>query len=190
MTKLGKVKAPKARKAAKVKAPKARKMPKASRSRSYAGTKKTSSFIKHLSPKKIDRSDLGRTKFGSGGKQASHILGFGLVNAIMTHLPGKPAGEEKRKKIVRALNSSKNLRVKSSHSNQVVDERRDARISHSFVNGAPLVGKSTAKRAYQVHASAMNHPALAPIAKALGEMKVDGHKLKNHGNYVTDLTGE
>ena len=190
MTKSGKAKAPKVRKVAKVKAPKARKMPKAPRSRSYAGTKKTTSFIKHSSPKKIGRSDLGRTKFGSGGKQASHYFGHGLHNVFTTHLPGKPAGEATRNKILRALNSSKNLRMKSAHGNQVVDERRDARIAQSFVNGEPLKGKSTIKRAYQAHKFAKSEAVLAPVAKALGEMKADGHKLKNHDKYVIDLTGE
>ena len=54
-------------------------------SRLGEGTYKTSSFIDTSSDKYLNRSDLGRHKFGSNGQQSGHIFGWGLANVIATN---------------------------------------------------------------------------------------------------------
>lgn len=87
------------------------------------------------------------------------------------------------------MNDDSNLRIKSSYGNQVLDERRDARIASAFVNGTSIQGGTTAARAYTAYQSASQHNALGTYASALGDMRVynpdtgRSHLLKNHHKY-------
>ena len=71
------------------------------------------------SPKEIERSDLGRTKYGSkeDGTNASHIMSYRVINAILSTQPGRPMSEENKKNIIRQLNDKGNLRNKSRAGN-------------------------------------------------------------------------
>lgn len=71
------------------------------------------------SPKEINRTDLGRTKYGSkeDGTNAGHIMSFRVMNAVLRHTPGRPYSEEAVKQIVRELNSDSNLRIKTRSGN-------------------------------------------------------------------------
>ena len=53
--------------------------------------------------------------------------------------------------LARDMNHDSNMRLKSSFGNQVLDERRDARIANAFVNQQALYGQSTANRAFQAY---------------------------------------
>jgi large subunit ribosomal protein L40e len=143
-------------------------------SHSKAGTKKTSSFIDQDSAKYIDRTERFRTKFGSkeDGTQAAHKLGWGLTNAVLTHSAGRPFGDDQRTAIARDLNSSDNLRIKTSHGNLKLDERRDARIAAAYVSGGSLHGNSTVERAHQAYKSAREMRSLESVADALGNMTI------------------
>ena len=159
-------------------------------SHSTKGTRKTSGFINRDSAKLVDRDDSGMEKRGSrsAGTDAAHIFGFGLLNTIVTHTPGRPMADKRMSELCSDMNHGSNLRIKSSHGNKVLDERRDARIASAFVKGAPLQGKSTATRAYQAYESASSFTTMDSVAAALGNMRVMGssgrtHMLKNHGKY-------
>ncbi len=161
-----------------------------SMSRSTTGTRKTSNLINHGSAKKVDRDNSGMRKRGSSkaGTDAAHIFGFGLMNAIVTHTPGRPMSEKNMSKLRSDMNNDSNLRIKSSHGNKVLDERRGARIAASYVNDEPLQGKTTAARAYQAYKSASQLPPMKSLAAALGDMQVVGssgrtHMLKNHEQF-------
>jgi hypothetical protein len=108
-----------------------------------------------------------------------------LVNAIETSTGGRALGTNAQQQLRRELNSNANLRVKSSHGNGVVDERRDARIAHAFKTNTSIKGKSTAARAHQAlqQASTLSNPKFKQV---LGNMRVHNastgrtHLLKNH----------
>jgi hypothetical protein len=61
--------------------------------------------------KKIERSDIGRTKKGSReeGTQASHIYSFEVMNHHYSSMPGRPYGEEQLQNIRREINDSENV---------------------------------------------------------------------------------
>ena len=158
-------------------------------SKSTGGTKKTTSSIDLQSEKKIERSDKGMEKRGSksDGTDASHILSWGLTNAITTHTGGRPRGDESRKEVTKALNSETNLRIKTTYGNATLDERRDARIAATYVSGGAIEGGTTTKRAEQAYRAAQRlGDPVESIARALGNMDVldpetnRTHKLKNH----------
>lgn len=159
-------------------------------SRSTDGTRKTTPHINLDSNKYIERTPLGQSKRGSvaDGTDSAHIFGFGLLNAVETHTPGAPLQGVARDDLIREMNHPSNMRVKTDHGNRVLDERRDARIAHAFVNDVPLEGESTVARAAQAYAAAqgLSNPK---YADALGEMPVLNpetgrtHKLRNHANF-------
>ena len=142
--------------------------------------------------RKVERTTLGQAKRGyaDDGTQAAHIFSFGLANAILTHTPGRPLGEQGRREFIRDMNDDANLRIKSQHGNVVLDERRDARIAHAYVSGEAIRGHSTAQRAYQAYRSASNYTSMDALTAAMGEMRVmnpetgRSHLLRNHGKYV------
>lgn len=151
----------------------------------------TTGFIDHDSPKYLERSSLGQRKVGvSGVTHASHILGCGVVNTILTHTPGRPLGDEGRRAVYQDLNSDANLRIKSVYGNVVLDERRDARIAQAFVEGETIYGRSTAQRAYLAYESARQMSSLDAVTRALGDMRIynestgRSHLLRNHHRYV------
>jgi large subunit ribosomal protein L40e len=143
-------------------------------SRSKAGTQSTKSFINFDSAKYIDRTDKGMQKHGSAANdtQSAHKLGWGLMNAVLTHTPGRPFSDEQRAAIARDLNSSSNLRIKSSYGNTRLDERRDARIAEAYVSGGSLHGGTTVERAHQVYKAARDMKSLESVADALGNMTI------------------
>ena len=102
-------------------------------------------------------------------------------------MSGRPLGEEGRKEFVRDMNHKSNLRVKSSRSNIILDERRDARIAAAFIKKDAIKGKTTARRAYQAYKSACKFTTMKHFARVLGNMPVLNpenrriHKLRNHG---------
>lgn len=160
-------------------------------SKSTKGTKKTTSFIDDSSSKYVDRKPTGQGKKGTAGQtDASHIMSFGLANTILTHTPGRPKGEKAREDFVRDMNHDSNLRIKTSHGNKVLDERRDARIAKAFVSDSAIKGNTTATRAYQAYTSAKSFTTMDSLSAALGNMKVysdetgRSHKLRNHEKYV------
>jgi hypothetical protein len=93
---------------------------------------------------------MGKKGSLADGTDAAHKLSWGLMNAVVTHTPGRPFGEEKRAAIAREMNSSDNLRIKSDYGNKTLDERRDARIAEAYVSGGSLRGGTTVERAYQI----------------------------------------
>jgi large subunit ribosomal protein L40e len=121
-------------------------------SHSKAGTKSTSSHIDHDSKKYLERAS-GMEKKGSkaGGTDAAHKLSWGLLNAVVTHTPGRSFGDEQRSAIAKEMNSSENLRIKSAYGNRTLDERRDARVAAAYVSGGSLQGSSTVDRAHQAY---------------------------------------
>ena len=147
--------------------------------RSREGTYKTTAYVNQDSEKYLERTTLGQSKCGSidTGKDAAHIAGYGLFNAIHTHTRGRPLSEENRDKIRRQLNSDENLRIKSQYGNRVLDERRDARIAHALHNDIPIEGDSTSKRAalaYKQFEKILEAPS---VARTLGDaivLKKDG----------------
>lgn len=143
-------------------------------SRSQTGTKKSSSFIDTDSTKYVQRNNLGMTKRGSAkdDTQSSHIFSWGLLNAISTNTGGRPMGESHYRELCRDMSDNSNLRLKTSHSNQVLDERRDARIADAFVNGHSLTSKTAADRAYQAYQSASSFTTMDSYAQQLGDLKV------------------
>jgi len=152
-------------------------------SHSKAGTKKTTEFISRDSEKYMDRvynrpgapqGEKGMGKKGSlaVGTDAAHKLSWGLMNAVVTHTPGRPFGEEKRAAIARDMNSSDNLRIKSDYGNKTLDERRDARIAEAYVSGGSLRGGTTVERAYQAYQAARNMESLESVEDALGNMTI------------------
>eukprot|EP00298_Acanthocystis_sp_HF-20_P003630 c13981_g1_i1.p1 GENE.c13981_g1_i1~~c13981_g1_i1.p1 ORF type:complete len:174 (+),score=64.93 c13981_g1_i1:39-524(+) len=159
-------------------------------SRSTAGTRKTTSNINSSSPKYIGRPQVSMEKQGSrkNGTDAAHKMGYGLVNVIETHSPGRALSGSSRNQLAREMNSAENLRIKSEYGNRVLDERRDARIANSYVNQTPIQGKTTAERAYQVYqgAQTLSNPK---YGNAIGEMRVQNpetggyYKVKNFSNY-------
>ncbi len=93
-------------------------------SHSKAGTKKTTEFISRDSEKYIDRvynrpgapqGEKGMGQKGSlaDGTDAAHKLSWGLMNAFVTHTPGRPFGEEKSAAIAREMNSSETFASKA-----------------------------------------------------------------------------
>lgn len=116
------------------------------------------------------------------GTDSAHILSWGLVNSIETHKPGRPKNEETKSKITKELNSDKNLRIKSTHGNRILDERRDARIADAYVSKKAIKGETTTKRAVQAYESAKNMgDSLDGITKALGSLKIyDDHTKRTH----------
>lgn len=160
-------------------------------SRSQAGTMKTSSFIDQDSSKYVQRTSTGQGKRGqSGSTDAAHIFGFGLANTILTNSRGRPMSEATRSEFIRDMNHDTNMRIKTTYGNRVLDERRDARIAHAYVNGESIRGNSTASRAYQAYQSASTFTTMDSLSSALGNMRVydeatgRSHKLKNHGRYL------
>jgi len=150
-------------------------------------SQKTTPYINHDSSKKIERSDLGRSKFGSSEDKtdAAHKFGFGLLNTIETHTSGAPMGTASRNEVIREMNADTNLRIKTSHGNRVLDERRDASIAQAYVNHTPIEHKNTAERAHQAYIGASGLSS-EKYAKELGEMRVKNpktggyYKLKNY----------
>ena len=51
-------------------------------------------------------------------KDYAHILGWGDINAIETHVRGRPKGAESRQRLAKILNCNANLRLKSQHGNR------------------------------------------------------------------------
>lgn len=169
-------------------------------SKSSKGTKKTSNFINTESTKYVDRSSAGNCKIcdcftvniynlkgqhkvGStqSDTQAAHKLSFGLVNTIETNTSGRPLNPETKANLARDMNNPGNLRVKTSYGNQVLDERRDARIANAYVNETPIEGKSTAARAFQAYkgASTLENPK---YAEEIGNVRV--HNPETGGYYM------
>jgi len=144
-----------------------------SSSRSKAGTRKTTSSINHDSPKYVQRSDAGRTVHGSkaAGTDGAHYAGFGLVNAIGTHMPGRPRSEESKQQLIRQLNSSSNMSVTTAYNNRTVHERQDARIASAYVNDQTLQGASTVARAARAYQSLSSMDQAQAEARALGNMR-------------------
>eukprot|EP01147_Barroeca_monosierra_P011118 gene11118-3179_t len=161
-------------------------------SRSGKGTKKTTDFIDHDSPKYISRSDHGRKKKGDAdsGTDAAHIFSFGLMNTIQTNSPGRPRGESSKFELVRDMNHDSNIRMKSSRGNRILDERRDARIARAFVHNEPIYGSSTTRRAHQAYQSTTKFTSMDSLTQQMGNMKVyndetgRSHLLKHHHKYV------
>ena len=143
-------------------------------SHSKAGTKSTNPFIDHDSKKYLDRVSSGMGKKGSKAEDtdAAHRLGWGLLNAVVTHTPGRSFGEDQRAAIAREMNSSDNLRIKSTYGNRTLDERRDARIAAAYVSGGSLQGGSTVERAHQAYTAARSMQSLDSVADALGNMTI------------------
>mmetsp|Transcript_21813 Transcript_21813/g.30822 ORF Transcript_21813/g.30822 Transcript_21813/m.30822 type:complete len:165 (+) Transcript_21813:111-605(+) len=160
-----------------------------SNSRSKKGTFKTTSHINYESKKYVPRSDHGKSKTGHDGSQAAHIFGYGLMNALSTHKAGRPRTSS-LKEFHRDMNHPTNMRLKSSYGNQVLDERRDARIAKAVGTGDKLYGKSTADRAFQAYQSASSFTTMDSLADQLGNMRVHNpntgrsYKLKNHSKYT------
>jgi hypothetical protein len=129
-------------------------------------------YIRNSLVRYIDRTDKGMTKHGSvaDGTQSAHKLGWGLMNAVMTHTPGRSHSDDQRAAIARDLNSSDNLRIKTKYGNTKLDERRDARIAEAYVTGESLHGGSTVQRAQQVYQAARDMKSLDSVAEALGNM--------------------
>lgn len=160
-------------------------------SRSVKGTKKTNGFINQESDKYIDRSDLGFKKRGSSnnGTDSAHIMSWGLTNVFTTNTGGRPRSEKSKQELARDLNDESNLRIKTSYGNKTLDERRDARIAHAFVNDEAIQGKSTAARAYNAYKSSSQYTTLDSISERLGDMKIynpetgRSHKVKHHHKY-------
>ena len=94
------------------------------------------------------------------------------MNAVVTHMPGRPFGEKKRAAIAREMNSSDNLRIKSDYGNKTLDERRDARIAEAYVSGGSLRGGTTVERAYQAYQAARSMESLDSVANALGNLTI------------------
>ena len=86
------------------------------------------------SSRKTPRSDIGRTKFGSGDREASHTVSFRVVHAIESLLPG---GLSKRRTegIQRALNDDSNVRMKTKDGNRITDEKIDRAIAAAIAGG-------------------------------------------------------
>ncbi len=143
-------------------------------SRSKAGTQTTSSFINQESAKYIERTEKGRSKFGSkeDDTDAAHKLSWGLTNVLLTNTPGRSFGNDQRAAIAKELNSSDNLRIKSTFGNRTLDERRDARIAAAYVSGGSLHGGTTVERAHQAYTSARDMQSLQSVADALGNMTI------------------
>jgi len=143
-------------------------------SHSKAGTKSTNPFIDHDSKKYLDRVSSGMGKKGSKAEDtdAAHRLSWGLLNTVVTHTPGRPFGEDQRAAIAREMNSSDNLRIKSTYGNRTLDERRDARIAAAYVSGGSLQGGSTVERAHQAYTAARSMQSLDSVADALGNMTI------------------
>lgn len=151
---------------------------------------KTSAYINNNSEKYVQRTSRGQTKSGTAGvSDAAHIFSFGLANTILTHSGGRPMSNSTRQDFIGEMNHSSNLRIKSSYGNKVLDERRDARIAHAFVNDEPIKGASTATRAYNAYKAANNMNSVDSLAESLGNMRVydestgRSHKLSNHDKY-------
>jgi ubiquitin len=143
-------------------------------SRSKAGTQTTSSWINQESARYIPRSDKGMKKHGSKADdtESAHKLGWGLMNAVLTHTAGRPHSNEQRAAVTRDLNSSDNLRIKSTKGNRELDERRDSRIAAAYVTGGSLHGDTTVERAHQAYKSAKDMRSLESVADALGSMTI------------------
>ena len=62
----------------------------------------------------------GQTKHGKRkhGKEAAHILSHEVLDCVLRHTRGKMYGPEQQKRIAKALNSDKNLRLKSFDGNR------------------------------------------------------------------------
>lgn len=161
-------------------------------SRSRQGeTLKTTGFINNDSSKYVARTSLGHTKRGTEGEtDAAHIFGFGLANTILTNSRGRPMSESTRQEFIRDMNDSSNMRIKTTYGNRVLDERRDARISHAYVKKEAIHGNTTGMRAYQAYQSASQYTTTDSLANELGNMRIydkttkRSHLVKNHGNYL------
>jgi ubiquitin len=142
-------------------------------SHSKAGTQTTSSWINQDSARYIPRSDKGMKKHGSVEDRtaSAHRLGWGLMNAVLTHTAGRPHCDEHRAAMTRDLNSNDNLRIKSTYGNKL-DERRDARIAAAYVTGGSLHGDTTVERAHQAYKSAQGMRSLTSVAEALGNITI------------------
>jgi hypothetical protein len=152
--------------------------------------RKTTASINTDSPKYIERSTIGQTKFGdsTNGTDAAHKFSYGVMNAIETSTPGRPLGQEARQEVRRDMNDSSNLRIKSSEGNRVVDERHDARIAAAVVNNTSIQSQATAARAYQAYEAAGNL-SNPKYQDTLGKVPVVNpetgrtHELRNHHKY-------
>ncbi len=161
-------------------------------SKSAKGTYSTKAYIDRGSAKHIPRSSDGFSKRGSidTDTDSAHILSWGLTQTIITNTGGRPMSESRKKELSRDLNHDSNLRIKSSYGNRTLDERRDARIAHAFVNGQVLEGNSTSSRAYQAYESAKSFTTLESVAAQLGNMKIRdsetgrSHYVRNHHKYI------
>lgn len=88
-------------------------------------------------PKGIKRSSAGQTKHGSAraGTHASHIMSFEVMNSCYRNSTGRPMSRASETNLVRAMNSSSNLRIKSTAGNLVTDRTLDSQIMRCISNG-------------------------------------------------------
>jgi len=144
---------------------------------------KTSVYVNQDSEKYLERTTLGQSKFGSieSGKDAAHIAGYGLFNAIHTNSRGRPLSEENRDKIRRQLNSDENLRIKTQRGNRELDEAHDARIAHALYHNIPIENEETAKRAVRALRQFRKLTEVPSVAQTLGALSV----VKKNGRLTT-----
>ncbi|KRX01623.1 hypothetical protein PPERSA_00330 [Pseudocohnilembus persalinus] len=157
----------------------------------FKGPKKSNQHINPDSGKYIQRTNAGRAKesYGKNGKHGSHILSFCVTNTFYNNQPGQPFSSQNKQKIVKYLNQNENISIKSARSNQIVDERQDARISDALIYGDSLQYNTSIKRAQRQYEIAQGMDELSSLAEAFGELKIYNqetgrcHKLKNHHKY-------
>lgn len=130
----------------------------------------------------------GFTKHGSkaDGTDGAHKCSHRVAASILQHSPGRgghgTGTGTSGKDISRALNTDANVRIKTTHGNRTLDDRRDKRIAVAHASGASLTQKTTADRAVQAYkgasaaAAASGAAAVNQIASALGAMTFNNGK--------------
>ena len=97
----------------------------------------------------------GFTKRGSSSKgtDGAHKLSHRVVKGIKRHSGGRPVTKG-RDGLVRKINSTANIRLKTKRGNRVLDERRDKRIVNAYAGKTHIQERTTAMRAVQAYKGA------------------------------------
>ena len=132
-----------------------------------------------MSYRSAGRNNKGMTKHGAKGKtDAAHKLSHRVAKGIKSHTGGRPVVQG-HDALARKINSDANLRIKTTHGNRILDERRDKRIVEAYKTKAPLREMTTAKRAVQAYKGA-KAVGVDSLARSLGNMTfANGKKGRN-----------
>jgi hypothetical protein len=128
------------------------------------------SHIKKDSARYVARVDK-MAKHGSAAKgtHAAHKLSWEVFNGIGTHTGGRPLADASRTQA--AMGAASNLRIKSAHSNLVLDRRRDERVVAAVRGDRAVRERTTAERAYQAYkAGSAGDKAMKSRAALIGDL--------------------